>query len=165
MKKSLSFVALLACVLAVAAAPPPSAVTTTRKSALAIGSGSFALVKGTKLEVVAREGDTLLVKYRSSQGKIPLADTDYPADVNEARPPEPTGAPVPSSAPMASTAKPAAAQPARSATPPAVNPGSQGQQPVTNYGKAVQKARQAAEASKSSHVDPTKGIMDEEPRK
>lgn len=54
--------------------------TTITKSAIKIGNGSFALVKGTKLEILGREGDTLIVRFRSTQGKIPLAETDFPAD-------------------------------------------------------------------------------------
>ena len=57
-------------------APLPT-VTTVRRSAIQVGSSSFALVKGTKLEMIGREGKMLLVKYRTSQGKIPYADTDY----------------------------------------------------------------------------------------
>jgi hypothetical protein len=158
--------AALAFCLALAAAPAlaqtaPATVTTTKKSALAVGSGSFALIKGTKLEVVAREGDTLIVKLRSAQGKIPLADTDYPADAVAALPAEPV---APAVQTAAATPAPKAA-PAKTATPPALNTSGQGQQPITNYGKAVQKAKQAAESNKSTHVDPTKGIMDDEPKK
>ncbi len=149
-------------VLPVLAPAAPTTVTTTKRSALAIGSGSFALVKGTKLEVVSREGDTLLVKFRAAQGKIPLADTDYPADAAEAAPAKPAAAPAPT---VTATAPAAKAAPPATPTPPALNTSGQGQQPTTHYGKAVQKAKQATEANKSTHVDPTKGIMDEEPKK
>lgn len=149
--------------LPLAAQAAPTSVTTTKRSAVAIGNGSFALVKGTKLEVVAREGDTLIVKFRSSQGKIPLADTDYPVDAAD---------PVPAPEPAANTTPPAPAAkaavpvpPAKTTTPPALNTSGQGQQPSTNYGKAVQKAKQSSEAHKSTHVDPSKGIMDDESKK
>lgn len=136
---------------------------TTKRSAVAIGSSSYALVKGTKLEVVSRDGDKLIVKYHSSQGKIPLADTDYPPDAAAAEPADEAPAPAPPPAPPAKTAKPAPAPaPAsKAATPPALNTPGQGQQPTTNYGKDVQKAKQASEANKSTHVDPTKDIMDD----
>lgn len=139
----------------------PVHATTIGKSAIKIGNGSFALVKGTKLEVVGREGDLLVVKFRSMQGKIPLAETDYDPDTTlpEVAPAEPKPKAVlkPAAAPAAT--KPAAPAPA---TPPA--PSLDGK-PATNYGKAVQKAKQASEANKGTHVDPTKDIMDEQPRK
>jgi hypothetical protein len=161
MKKHCLLCLLLGCFLSASAAPV--AVTTTKRSAVTIGTGSFALVKGTKLEVIAREGDTLIVKYRSAQGKIPLADTDLPADaVIDAATPAPAAAPATSSP---APAKPAAAAPAAKPVPPALNTTGTGPQPATQYGKAVQKTKQAAEANKSTHVDPTKEIMDEEPKK
>lgn len=159
----------LALCLALAALPgfaqtTPTTVSTTKRSALTNGSGSFALVKGTKLEVIARDGDKLVVKYRTSQGKVPVGDTDYPVEAVATESAEPVVPPAPVVAPTA-VAKPAPAVTAKPATPPALNTTGQGQQPATNYGKAVQKAKQAAEANKSTHVDPTKGIMDEEPKK
>lgn len=155
--KKLVLPLLLGLTVACSVASAATTVTTTKRSAVAIGNGSFALVKGTKLEVVSREGDMLVVKFRSSQGKIPLTDTDYkPGDATEPVPAE--AAPAP-----ASTAKKIPPEPAKP-TAPALNTSGQGQQPTTNYGKAVQKAKQASEAHKSSHVDPTKGVMDEEPK-
>jgi len=139
-------------------AAAPVHATTIAKSAIKIGNGSFALVKGTKLEVLGREGDTLIVKFRSLQGKIPLAETDYNPDTQlpEAAPAAAAKAPV---TPVpAVAAKPAAP----AATPPALSVDGK---PATNYGKAVQKAKQASEANKSTHVDPTKEIMDEQPKK
>lgn len=152
----------LLAMLPVIAQSIPATATTTKKSAIAIGSGSFALVKGTKLEVIGREGDTLVVKYRAAQGKIPLADTDFPADAVLAAPvPATVVVPAPAAAATPSV-KPVAAQPA---TAPALTTSASGKQPATHYGKAVQKAKQATEAHKSTHVDPTKGIMDDEPAK
>lgn len=165
MKKLLLPLLLLG--LALPALAAPASVTTTKRTAVAIGNGSFALVKGTKLEVVAREGDMLLVKYRASQGKIPVADTDYPADATATEGTEPAPA-APAAKPTPAVAKPAATTPATSTPPakaapaPALDPMGK---PATNYGKAVQKAKQATEAHKSTHVDPTKGIMDDEPQK
>ena len=140
----------------------PATVTTTKRSAIAIGNGSFALVKGTKLDVVSREGDFLVVKFRASQGKIPVTDTDYPVDSPETPAAEPVATPAP--APVAAS-KPVPPPTAQPATPPALNTTGQGAQPATHYGQAVQKAKQASEAHKSTHVDPTKGIMEEEPKK
>src|SRR4051812_41421171 len=92
MKTRLAVLAFCLALVAAVAQTAPATITTTKKSALAVGSGSFALVKGTKLEVVTREGDALVVKFRSLQGKIPLADTDYPADAVAAQPAESTSA-------------------------------------------------------------------------
>jgi hypothetical protein len=51
---------------------------------------------------------------------------------------------------------------AKTAAPPALSVDGK---PATNYGKAVQKAKQVTEANKGTHVDPTKEIMDEQPKK
>lgn len=152
-------------------APAPVHATTIAKSAIKIGNGSFALVKGTKLEVLGREGDLLIVKFRSMQGKIPLAETDYNPDTElpEAAAAAPTApatpavskpaapASVPAPKPATAVAKPAAP----ASTPPALSIDGK---PASNYGKAVQKAKQVTEANKSTHVEPTKDIMEEQPK-
>ena len=96
-------------------APLPT-VTTVRRSAIQVGSSSFALVKGTKLEMIGREGKMLLVKYRTSQGKIPYADTDYVLsedEKNEEEAAEEAPAPVaPTKQPAPPASKPAAPLPA-----------------------------------------------------
>jgi hypothetical protein len=146
-------------------AATPVHATTITKSAIKIGNGSFALVKGTKLEVLGREGDNLIVKFRSTQGKIPLAETDYPTDTP--LPATVPAAPTPAvqTKPLPAVAKPVApvatTPAAKAATPPALSVDGK---PATNYGKAVQKAKQVSEANKSTHVDPTKDIMDEQPK-
>ena len=144
-------------------AAAPVHATTITKSAIRIGNGSFALVKGTKLEVLGREGDFLIVKFRTMQGRIPLAETDFAPDTElpEVAPAPVAAAKVP--AKPAAPVTPAVAKPAPPApTPPAL---SLDGKPATNYGKAVQKARQVTEANKGTHVDPTKDIMDEQPKK
>jgi hypothetical protein len=156
----------LLCLVGITALPLQAAdaaaaiyATTITKSAIKIGNGSFALVKGTKLEVLGREGDQLIVKFRATQGKVPLAETDFPADA-----PVPQVTPAPA-APVAAAKAPVPAAPvpaAKPATPPALSVDGK---PTTNYGKAVQKAKQVTEANKGTHVDPTKDIMDEEPKK
>lgn len=163
MRKLLSPILLfgLLSALSLIAQTAPTHATTTKKSAVAIGSGSFTLVKGTKLEIVAREGDMLVVKYRSLQGRIPVADTDFPADGSPAEAAARPATPVPAAKATPVVTKPAApTPPAKTAPPPALDPAGR---PATNYGKAVQKARQASESHKSTHVDPTKDILDEEP--
>lgn len=156
--------ALGASAYAAEPAAAPLHATTITKSAIRIGNGSFALTKGTKLEVLGREGDSLIVKFRSMQGKIPLAETDFDPETEmpAATPVEPKPKPVLKPAPEPAAARPAAPAPATPAPPPALAIDGK---PATNYGKAVQKAKQAAEANKSTHVDPTKDIMDEQPKK
>jgi hypothetical protein len=150
--------AFAASVMAAEPAAAPVHATTIARSAIRIGNGSFALTKGTKLEVLGREGDSLIVKFRSMQGKIPLAETDFdPAtEMPQATPVEPKPKAVQKPALVAAETKPATP-----AAPPALAIDGK---PATNYGKAVQKAKQAAEANKGTHVDPTKDIMDEQPK-
>lgn len=161
-------------------------VTTVKRSAIQVGKSSFALVKGTKLEVLGREGKMLLVKYRTSQGKIPYADTDYvlseeeqaeeeeaaaestttPPPVTPAKPdapPPPKTAPLPAVAKQTAGQTPGGQQPTTvPTTPPAL---SLDQKPATNYGKAVQKAKQVEQAHKDKLVNPTDEILDEKPKK
>ena len=149
-----------------AAADKPVPVTTVKKSAIAIGNGSFALVKGTKLEVIGREGDHLIVKFRSTQGKIPLTDTDYdpetplPEPVLAVTPPKAVVKPaVP--APAAPAATPAVAPTAKAAIPPALSVDGK---PASTYGKAVQKAKQVEQAHKEKLVQTADEILDEKPK-
>ena len=157
-------------------APLPT-VTTVRRSAIQVGSSSFALVKGTKLEMIGREGKMLLVKYRTSQGKIPYADTDYvlteeeqaeeeaapepPAPVAPAKPPA-TPAPKSTTVPPTTPAVPA---PAAKALPPALSTNPSDKQPTSTYGKMVQKAKQAEQAHNDKLVKPADEILDEKPKK
>lgn len=139
------------------AATAPVTATTLKKSNVTVGSAILPLTPGTKLEVLGREGDALVVKFRSTKGKVPLADTDYdPATVL----PEPAAPEKPATKASSAAAATPAAKPAPSA-PPALNTSATGAQPSSNYGKSVQKAKQATESSKSNRVDPTKDIMDE----
>jgi hypothetical protein len=154
--------------LAAEPAAAPVHATTITKSAIKIGNGSFALVKGTKLEVLGREGDNLIVKFRSMQGKIPLAETDFNPDTELPKaaptpvtPATAAKAPAKPADPVTPAAAVAAKAVAPATTPPALSVDGK---PATNYGKAVQKAKQVSEANKSTHVDPTKDIMDEQPK-
>lgn len=166
---ALFIIALPFSTLAAAPAEKPAApptVTTIKRSAIKVGSSSFALVKGTKLEVIGREGKLLLVKYRTSQGKIPYADTDYVLpegeETDEAAVEEPPAPPPPAKKLETPATKPApVAAPATKAIPPAL---SLDQKPATNYGKAVQKARQVEQAHKEKLVNPTDEILDEKPK-
>lgn len=145
-------------------AAAPLHASTITKSAIRIGNGSFALPKGTKLEVLGREGDSLIVKFRAMQGKIPLAETDFDPETElpQATPVEPKPKAVLKAAPVPAETKPGAPASATPAPPPALAIDGK---PATNYGKAVQKAKQVSEANKGTHVEPTKDIMDEQPKK
>ena len=157
-------------------------VTTVKRSAIQVGSSSFALVKGTKLEMIGREGKMLLVKYRTSQGKIPYADTDYVLpegeETEEPVAEEPPAPVAPAKQPAPPASKPAAPLPAvakqtagqtpggqqSTTVPPALSTNPSDKQPATNYGKAVQKARQVEQAHKEKLVNPTDEILDEKPK-
>lgn len=156
----LIFVLLVGCLSATAPANPIA--TTTKKSSIALEKGSFMVAKGTKLEIIGIEGEQLLVRFRNVRGRVPLADTDFnPADAPHLiATPALAKEAAPAAAPSA--AKPATApQPAAKPIPPALNTAGTAPQPASAYGKAVQKAKQSAEAHQSTHVDPTKGIMDD----
>lgn len=165
-------------------AEPNPTVTTTKRSAIKVGNSSFALVKGTKLEVLGRAGKELIVKYRTSQGKIPYADTDYllpegeePEEASAAEPPAP---PVPAKPVAPPSPKPTPAAPVVKTPPPALSldqirqatagtdpvPTAVGNRaPATNYGKAVQKAKQVEQAHKDKLVNPTDEILGEPAKK
>ena len=147
-------------------AEPNPTVTTTKRSAIKVGNSSFALVKGKKLEVLGRDGKDLIVKYNTSQGKIPYADTDYvlpegeePEEASVAEPPAP---PVPAKPVAPPTPKPTPAAPAGKTPPPALAVDGK---PTTNYGKAVQKAKQVEQAHNDKLVKPSDEILDEKPKK
>ncbi len=163
----LALVALLsfASVPVTAADASNPAAVTTKKTAIVLDSGSVSLPKGTKVEVLGRDGEYLVVRFRAAHGKMLLADTDFnpttplkeiapaPAKPTASEKPATTAAaaaPTPS-APAAASAKP---------TPPALttNPGDQ--QPTTNYGKAVQKAKLAEKAHRDNLSDPTNEVVD-----
>ncbi len=167
-------------------AASPAAIITTitaKKSAIAVGSGSIALVKGTKLEVLAREGDLLLVKFHAAQGKVPLADTDFlPENAERFSGQTPGGqqaatvqsATAPAAATRAEKALPAVAKQTAGQTPggqqattaPTPPPAlSLDQKPVSNYGKMVQKAKQVEAAHNDKLVKPTDEILDEPAKK
>lgn len=163
------FLVLLGVLVAgplLAADAPVTAATTTKKTAIILDRGSVSLPKGTRLEVLGVDGDQLLVKFRAARGHLPLADTDYPPGAAPAAK-DPGVAPKPAStaaakpAPAAQVRPPPATPKPAPAPPPALNTSGTGPQPATNYGKAVNKAKQAAEAHQSSHVDPTKDILDD----
>jgi hypothetical protein len=146
-------------------APPMTLTTviTAKKSSITVGSGSIALVKGTKLEVLAREGDFLLVKFHAAQGKVPLADTDLLTDtVLPGVVPTPLAAVAEKPAPAPATPPAVAPTPAAKTPPPALDVDGK---PASNYGKMVQKAKQVEQAHKDKLVNPSDEILDDPPKK
>lgn len=64
--------------------PQPAAaglveVTTVNRTSIRIGPMSLSLAGGNKLEVLGRQGEFLVVKYRNSKGTVPSRDTDFNA--------------------------------------------------------------------------------------
>ncbi len=148
---TLPLVALAADAPAAKAAPT---ATTIKRTAVHVGSASVPLTPGTKLEVLGRDGDALVVKFRSTKGTVALADTDFdPATELPAAPAAAT--------PAKSAATPAAPAAAMATPPPAL---SLDQKPASNYGKMVQKAKQVEQAHKDKLVNPTDEILDEKPK-
>lgn len=168
-------------------------VTTLKRSAIQVGSSSFALVKGTKLEMLGRDGKMLLVKYRTSQGKIPYADTDYvlpegeePEEPVAEEPPAPPPPAKKVAPPLPAVAKhlpdvgqdksrvgsnqqretagqtPGGQQPTKVTPPPALAVDGK---PTSNYGKMVQKTKQAEQTHNDKLVKPADEILDEKPKK
>ena len=152
---TLPFVALAAEAPAAAAAAPTA--TTIKRTAVHVGSASIPLTPGTKLEVLGRDGDSLVVKFRSTKGTITLADTDF--DPATELPTAPAGE-KPAVKPAATAAAPTPAAPAAAkATPPPAL--SLDQKPASNYGKMVQKAKQVEQAHHDKLVNPTDEILDD----
>lgn len=162
-------------------AEPNPTVTTTKRSAIKVGNSSFALVKGTKLEMLGREGKDLIVKYRTSQGKIPYADTDYVLSEEERAEEEAAAEEAAAQAPAKPATPPAPAAPARTVAAPVAKPApapaavsaaktpppalAVDGKPTSNYGKMVQKAKQAEQAHQDKLVKPSDEILEEKPRK
>ena len=66
-----------------ASSTAPVVVTTIKRTTVRVGNVSLPLNEGSRLEVLGREGDSLLVKFRTSKGKVPARDTDFnPATTN-----------------------------------------------------------------------------------
>lgn len=146
---------LLLAAVAVHAQNPTATITAETKMELTKGKGSVLLKAGTAVDVVSRDGDSIVVVYRKIQGRVPLAKTDFkgeaPAAAAEPAQEQPkAGSPAPANA--APQAKPAEAKPAA--------PAGGRDAPATNYGKAVKKARDNAAKNKETLVDPANEVID-----
>lgn len=142
---------------------PSAIITSDTKLELTKTKGSIVLPAGSKVDVIGQEGDSLSVMYRNLPGLVPRAKTNFKGDVPKTTSTAPalevkvSPAPVvtPSAAAMPPPAKPSEAKPAAAT---ATTPSPAPREPVTNYGKAVKKARDVTGAHKDSMVDPTNEI-------
>lgn len=96
------------------------------------------LKAGAVVELVSRDGNDVTVKYRNVTGKIPASKLEEPATPAPAA--KPADEKKPDKKPSASAAAPA-------------NP------PQTNYGKAVQKAKDNAGAHDKHVVKPADEVL------
>jgi hypothetical protein len=135
---------LLLPLLLLAAIPLLAEPVTVRESVILKAERAVISVKaGTEVELIARDGDTVTIRYRNVTGKISaskLAEVTAPV------------APAKAEAKQPVAIKPAGAKPA--ATVPA-------RPPQTTYGKAVQKAKDNAAAHDKNAVKPTDEILKE----
>ena len=145
---------------------------TVRESVILKAERAAVSVKaGTEVELVARDGDTVTIKYRNVTGKIPaskLAEAAKPAPAETPKVAEKK--PLPAEAKLLpdggqDKSRAGSRQQRESAEP---TPGLQKQTtvppkspPQTTYGKAVQKAKANAAAHDKNAVKPTDEILKE----
>ena len=113
-------------------------VTLTKSAILRGNRNMVALKAGTVVDVVGRDAKTLTVRYGKVSGTIPASSiTDKDAPVVEA-------------------AKPAAPAPKKEEAPaaPVVS-----REATTNYGKAVEKAKENAAKHEKNLVNPTNEVL------
>ena len=119
------------------ASPLIADMAVVRENTLLKGDRSAVSIKaGTAVEVIARDDDYATIKYRNVTGKIPVSKL---VEAKEAAAPKPAEKP-------AEAAKPSA--------PPADTTTGARRPPTTNYGKAVQKAKDNAAAHEKNLVKP-----------
>lgn len=140
---------LLPLLLVSATALLAEPVTVRESVILKAERAAISVKPGTEVELVARDGDSVTIRYRNVTGKIPaskLAEAAKPVAAAE------TPKPVPAEA------KPSAGQtpglPPQT-TMPAVR------SPQTTYGKAVQKAKDNAAAHDKNVAKPADEILKE----
>jgi len=131
--------------LLLSALPLLAEQVTVRESVILKAERAAVSVKaGTEVELIARDGDTVTIKYHNVTGKIPaskLAEAIAPVAPTKAEAKQPVAS------------KPAEAKPA--ATVPVPRP------PQTTYGKAVQKTKDNAAAHEKNAVKPAGEILKE----
>jgi pyruvate/2-oxoglutarate dehydrogenase complex dihydrolipoamide acyltransferase (E2) component len=116
---------------------------TLRQSAMLKADRSIVSLKpGTVVELVARDGDKLTIKYKNLTGTISADKIEEPKAAEPAK----SEAPKP-------------AEPKAKETPPSAEAPPAKQPPTTNYGKAVQKAKDNAAAHDKNIAKPTDEVM------
>lgn len=125
---------LIPILLLVAAPLCAETVIVKESTLLKAERAAISLKAGTEVELIARDGDTVTVRYRNVTGKIPASKLE--------------GETKTAGAPKAEEKKTAEDKPAAPARP-----------PQTMYGKAVQKAKDNAAAHEKNAVKPTDEIM------
>lgn len=179
MKNFLLF--LLTAVLIHAETPktalPTATITADTKLELTKTKGTIGLRAGSKVDVIGKEGDSLVVLYRNIPGLVPRVKTDFKGELPKSS--GSTSAPVAepkANVAAATPAPPATVKPtdpkpveANAPTAPKVTnsqsaPPSSHREPTTNYGKAVKKARDNAASHQENLVDPTNEVI-EAPKK
>ena len=132
MNKSRLFGSLLILVTLSCTVLRAEEVTLRQSAVLKAERSAVSLKAGTIVELIAREGDTVTIKYKELTGKIPASKLEEPKTV-AAKPAEP---------------KPKEDKPEAPTRP-----------PETGYGKAVQKAKDSAKAHDKNVVKPTDEIL------
>jgi len=144
---------LLFTAVAVHAQNLTATITEETKMELTKGKGSVLLKAGTAVDIVSRDGDSIIVVYRKIQGRVALAKTDFKGDA-----PEAAAEPAPEQ-PKANSPAPANPPPqAKPADPKPAAPAGGPDAPTTNYGKMVKKARDNAAKNKETLVDPANEV-------
>lgn len=141
MKRFLPLVVLIA-------APLFAEEVTVKQSVLLRADRNVVSIKpGTTVELVSRNGNDLVIRYRGLTGKIPASKLDEPKE-SASTASAPAAKPSEEKKPEA---KPAENKPAadKSSGDKPANP------PQTSYGKAVQKAKDSAAAHDKNLVKPT----------
>jgi len=118
--------------------------TLPRNTVMRTGNSLVILKAGTVVQILERGEKTVSVKVNGTTGLIPWNALDDDEPMKLAPPPP---APVPAAAPVAAAATPPAGTPAEP------------HEPTTMYGKAVDKARKAADSHEKAMVNPTDEIL------
>jgi hypothetical protein len=134
---------------------------TVRESVILKAERAAVSVKaGTEVELIARDGDTVTIKYHNVTGKIPARKLAAPADATEApKAAGPKPAETKPAATVPSTPLPADAKPSAGQTPGLPQQTTVPKPPQTTYGKAVQKAKDNAAAHDKNAVKPADEIL------
>jgi hypothetical protein len=148
MKRTAILLALLAVSL------PAEEVTVKQPALLRSGRNVVSVKAGAIVELIARDGAEITIKYRDVTGKIPASKLDEP----ETPPPVAAPAAEKKSAAKPSPRKPG--QPPPQAKPAVPAPAKPANPPQTMYGKAVQKAKENAAAHDRNVVKPADEVLE-----